>query len=40
MLQEEKYNKNIEGTIFDIQRFSINDGPWDPNNRIFKGLPA
>ena len=28
------------GRIFDIQRYSIHDGKWNPDDRLFKGLRA
>lgn len=38
-LAREKYNKEARGTIFDIQRFSINDGPGVRTIVFIKGCP-
>lgn len=38
-LAREKYNKEAKGTIFDIQRFSINDGPGIRTIVFIKGCP-
>jgi pyruvate formate lyase activating enzyme len=38
-LANEKYNKEAKGTIFDIQRFSINDGPGIRTIVFIKGCP-
>lgn len=39
MQQDERYNKNQEGVIFDIQRFSVNDGPGIRTIVFIKGCP-
>ena len=38
-IDQHNYNKEIKGILFDIQRFSVNDGPGIRTNLFFKGCP-
>ena len=38
-IDQYNYNKELKGILFDIQRFSVNDGPGIRTNLFFKGCP-